>query len=390
MTDYLFHKRTLKLIPDLLLKYIPFCLWSRIKGVNKNQWLITERPTDARDNGYVLYKWLCENHPEVEVVFAIQKCAPDYQNVKGLGKIVEYGSWSHWYYFMMSKISCSTQWDIGIPNALCYILMRNVLPPQGKRVFLQHGITKDYMPVGRKEKLHADIFVCGAYPEWEYLSRVMGYTDGEVKYLGFARYDRLVNTASKRQILYMPTWRASIKNTDDVEGTLYYKKIKSLLCSAVLNNYLLSTNTEFVYFVHPSIRHWKKYFVPFANHNIKVLNNEDYDLQKLICSANLLVTDFSSIYFDFAYQGKPVVYYHFDYDDYRSGHYAEGYFSYQRDGFGPVETDEDKLIATIINNANNGWQVSEEYKKRAERFFPMRDANNCQRHYEALCELETK
>lgn len=103
-------------------------------------------------------------------------------------------------------------------------------------------------------------------------------------------------------------------------------------------------NLELIYFVHPSIRERKRYFEPFANSRIKVLNNEDYDLQKLICSASLLITDFSSIYFDFAYQKKPVIYYHFDYQQYRKEHYSEGYFNYERDGFGPIVYDLQSLV----------------------------------------------
>lgn len=388
MNEFLINSRTLHFIPDLLFKYIPLCLWSKLRGNRRQQWLFAERPTDARDNSYILFKWIREHHPEINVVYAIKKSAPDYEKIKDLGKVVGFGSWAHWYYFITSSICCSTQWDIGIPNSLCYILMRNVMPPKSKRVFLQHGITKDFMPQGRKHKLNADIFVCGAYPEWEYINKEFGYSDGEVRYLGFSRFDFLIDTSSKRQILFMPTWRLGQHTESNFESTLYFQKISSLLSSPRLKDYLVRSNTELVYFVHPSIREKKKCFEKFANDNIRILNNEDYDLQKLICSANLLLTDFSSIYFDFAYQGKPVVYYHFDYDDYRREHYAEGYFNYDKDGFGPIETDEENVITTITSIANNDWQVAEEYKKRAERFFTIRDRNNCQRHFDVLCELE--
>ena len=373
---------------DLLTKYLPMYLWVMITRSNKQCWLITERPTDARDNGYVLFKWLCQNHPEKNVIYAIRKDAADYANVKNLGKVIEYGSYQHWYYYFTASVCCDTSWGICCPNSMTYLMMRNVLPPHSKRVFLQHGITKDYMPQGRKHKLNADIFVCGAYPEWEYINTNFGYTNDEVKYLGFARYDRLVNEQTKHQILYMPTWRVSIKNCDDVIQTEYYKRITSLLSSASLYEYLKYIDAEFVFFLHPSIRDWKQYFTSFANDRIKVLNNEDYDLQKLICTANMLITDFSSIFFDFAYLGKPVVYYQFDYEDYRKGHYKEGYFFYMDDGFGPIVSKEEALVSTVISIANNNWTLPVVYTDRAERFFPIRDKNNCQRHYDALCELD--
>ena len=109
------------------------------------------------------------------VIYAIRKNAADYANVANLGKVIEYGSYQHWYYYFAASICCDTSWGICCPNSMTYLIMRNVLPPRSKRVFLQHGITKDYMPQGRKRKLNADIFVCGAYPEWgiyQYLFRI--------------------------------------------------------------------------------------------------------------------------------------------------------------------------------------------------------------------------
>lgn len=384
----IFSWKMIKAIGDLIFRYLPAYLYVLLFHKKEQCWLITERPTDARDNGYVLFKWLCENHPEKRVVYAIHKDAPDYANVKDLGNVIEYGSWMHWYYYFASSICCDTSWGICSPNSMTFLIMRNILPPKSKRVFLQHGITKDYMPQGRKHKLKADIFVCGAYPEWEYISQHFGYNNGEVRYIGFARFDNLRDTSVKRQILFMPTWRAGLHHISDFQSTLYYMRLSSILSSMELNNYLVEADTELIYFIHPSIRDKKKFFEPFANSHIRILNNEDYDLQKLICSAKMLITDFSSIYFDFAYQGKPVIYYHFDYDEYRKIHYAEGYFSYEHDGFGPIVKSEEELLMALKSITDNNWHIPVEYEERAKRFFPIRDRNNCQRHYDALCELE--
>lgn len=387
----IFSFNLLKGIWDLLTKYIPVYIWVAITRPNKQCWLITERPTDARDNGFVLFKWLRENHPEKNVVYAIHLNVPDYANVADLGKVIEYGSYKHWYYYFAASICCDTSWGICCPNAMTYLMMRDILPPRGKRVFLQHGIIKDYMPQGRQHKLKANLFVCGAYPEWEYINACFGYKGHEVKYLGLARYDRLQDTSlttDNKQILYMPTWRADIHDNQHLEQTQYFKKISEVLTCGEIKHILEQNNLRLIYFVHPSIRKLKRYFKPFASSRVEVLNNEDYDLQKLICSASLLVTDFSSIYFDFAYQGKPVVYYQFDYQQYRKGHYSEGYFDYNRDGFGPVVNDLQTLIQNIRSIVADGFNIPANYAHRADRFFPIRDQNNCLRHYEELCKLE--
>lgn len=374
---------------DLFFKYIPLFFLSKIKS-SKQIWLFSERRSDARDNGYVIYKWLRENHPEINAIYAIEKKCADYDNVKDLGPVVEYGSLKHWWYVFSCSVICGTSWHLGIPNPRCYKLMKNIMPPKCKRVFLQHGITKDFMPQGLKQNLRADIFLCGAKPEWEYIDKTFGYTNGEVKYLGFPRYDNLIDKSSKTngQILFMPTWRFNLKNESDFLSSDYFHTINSLLTSNDLKNFLIRNNTELIYFVHPAFKKYKKHFCGLATEKIKILSNDDDDMQKYICSANLLITDYSSIYFDFAYQKKPVLYYQFDYDNYRENHYSEGYFSYEKDGFGTIIHLEDKLIQELLVISSNKWMLSQEFSARAEKFFPIRDTNNCQRLFCALLQTE--
>lgn len=373
---------------ELFFKYLPIYLFVKLYRKKEDCWLFTERPSDARDNGFVLYKWINDNHPEYKIVYAIDFKAQDYDKVKGIGTVIKYGSYKHWYYYFASKACCGTTWSCCCPNNIVFLMTRHCLPTKSKRVFLQHGITKDFMPEATYQKLAADIFVCGAYPEWKYINEAFGYPNGHVKYLGFARFDRLISTSGRSQILYMPTWRKWLVTEKEFEKTDYYKRISSLLSSKRLSDFLEENNIDVVYFTHPSIRELKSFFCRYKTNHIHIFNNDDIDLQKLICSANMLITDYSSIYFDFAYQDKPVLYYHFDYERYRKSHFGEGYFSYEDDGFGPILRNEEELIEKIQDVYSSNWHLSEEYAKRRESFFPIKDKNNCLRHFETLLRLD--
>ena len=61
-------------------------------------WLICEDRMEARDNGYWLFKYIRENHPEQKVAYAIDRNSVDYAKVQSLGKVIQYGSWSHWFW----------------------------------------------------------------------------------------------------------------------------------------------------------------------------------------------------------------------------------------------------------------------------------------------------
>jgi tRNA threonylcarbamoyl adenosine modification protein YeaZ len=80
----------------------------------------------------------------------------------------------------------------------------------------------------------------------------------------------------------------------------------------------------------------------------------DDEYRDVYARSNLILTDYSSSIFDFVYLRKPIFYTQFDKEDFIKGEhaYVPGYFDYERDGFGPVITDKDKLVDEIIRKNN--------------------------------------
>ena len=99
-----------------------------------------------------------------------------------------------------------------------------------------------------------------------------------------------------------------------------------------------------------------------------------------------MLTDYSSVAFDFAYLRKPIVYAQFDKEAFFSGEhsYTAGYFDYERDGFGECEYDLDSTIDTIIGYMENGCSMKEKYLERINRTFAFSDKNCCERVYKKL------
>lgn len=98
-----------------------------------------------------------------------------------------------------------------------------------------------------------------------------------------------------------------------------------------------------------------------------------------------MVTDYSSVVFDFAYLRKPVVYLQPDREEFFSGHlYDQGYFSYDDDGFGPVIDTVDGLVAELIQLIAQDGQMPAEYRRRADAFFAFEGGGNCERLYHSI------
>ena len=186
------------------------------KLFRRDLWLICDNGVEATDNGFCLFKYICENHPKQDCVYAVNKTSVDYENVKNTGKTVNYGSFKHWILYLTAKANISSQKG-GKPNyAVCYLLeVYGIL--RNKRVFLQHGVILTDIDFLYYKNTKMDMFTTSTYREWEYVNNNYGYPEGVVKLLGLPRFDNLHDFKTvKNQILIMPTWRDWI-GTDALE-----------------------------------------------------------------------------------------------------------------------------------------------------------------------------
>lgn len=361
---------------------------------NKEVWLISERGTDARDNGYHFFRYLREHHPEIECFYVIAKDSPDRDHVASIGKVVDYKSLRHYLLFFCAKYLVSSHFMGFTPNRDFYMYIQPKIAKKavrGKNIFLQHGITKDNLLGFYQENTKLDLFICGAKPEYDYIKENWHYKHNEVQYTGFARFDSLSNHKTKRQVLIMPTWRKWLESDVDAsEMKMLESRYFQCWCGLLRNKKLAVLSekygVKFIFYPHYEVQ---KYIHRFetASQNIILADFEHYDVQQLLKESMLLITDYSSVFFDFAYMQKPVLYYQFDEDEFRVHHYAQGYFDYRRDGFGEVVTDEAALLDLLERYLADDCHMQTEYQRRIEGFFPLHDDKNCERIYQEIQKL---
>lgn len=370
---------------------IPYAIY--LKKKRPDMWLICEEYNEARDNGYWLYKYVREVHPEQDCVYAINKKSVDYSRIKNLGEVIQYGGYKHWAYYLAASRNISSQKG-GKPNAaLCYVLevygiLKNV------RIFLQHGITINDVPWLHYKNTRMSLFVCGAKKEYECIKHTFGYPSNNVQYLGFARFDGLHDyQINKQQILVMPSWREwiatptsksiELDNVSKFTETEYYQKWNELLNSLEITEMLEEYNMNIVFYPHRNMQQYLQEFSTISDRVI-IADWQKYDVQELLKESALLITDYSSISMDFGYMRKPMIYYQFDEAKFRKGQYQEGYFSYREDGFGPVCTKLHEVKEELEGYLSNALANRKEYEKREHDFFTFYDTNNCERNYEAI------
>ena len=77
-----------------------------------------------------------------------------------------------------------------------------------------------------------------------------------------------------------------------------------------------------------------------------------------------------------------MIFYQFDTEKYRKEQLQEGYFSYEKDGFGEVIHDEKDVIKKLIKYIASNFQLEKKYEKRMYNLFERKEKNKRKRSYE--------
>ncbi len=361
----------------------------------KQIWLICDKANRADDNGEAFFCYLQEKKPSnIDSYFLVDKASPDYNRLKKVGKVVPYLSRKHKMLYLMADYVISAYSHDEINNPFFkYKKYYADLMQDCQYVFLQHGIIKDDLSRGLN-RFHKNIrlFICSTVAETESIinNPKYGYSVNEVVMTGLPRYDRLYHD-EKNEIVIMPTWRRSLfgdyhaeKSQWDLKPGFTESPFFCFYNSLLNDERLLSVARKYGFTInfvpHPVLFPYVDRFqVPDEVH----LWGETVTYRDMFARNKLLLTDFSSVAFDFAYLRKPVLYAHFD-----TNHYEEGYFNYEQDGFGEVEYDLDNTVTRIIEYMESDCHLKDKYRERIDNFFAFHDDNNCQRVFEAIIASE--
>lgn len=382
--------RDLLSIFPMILVFIPAMI---TKIFVRRFWLICEEKNEARDNGYWLFKYIRENRPEQKVAYAINKKSKEYAKVKDLGKVIQYGGFSHWFWYFVADRNISSQKGGKPNNAICYLLEVVFKLRKNNRVFLQHGITINDAAFLYFKNTNMRLFVTTTYQEQEYIEKNFGYPDGHVQLLGMPRFDNLNNQGYKKdQILVMPTWRNWIarkvecekyEGTSDFSETGYCKAWNEFLNSSKLDEWLKKNKKKIIFYPHRNMQNYMEYFTTTSK-SITIADGSQYDVQTLLNESAVLVTDYSSVFFDFAYLEKPVIFYQFDEEKFRQGQYGAGYFDYHNNDLSLWTDTLDGVIAHL-DGVVTGTTTRELDSKKVFKFI---GGGNCKRNYLAIKALE--
>lgn len=119
--------------------------------------------------------------------------------------------------------------------------------------------------------------------------------------------------------------------------------------------------------------------------NIKLLFDDDIeqDIYSIINTFDLLITDYSSIYFDYLLANKPIIFAPFDYEEYIKKD-RELYYDYDEVTPGPKCRKWDEVLEWVGKFKENPDFYAEERKKIRDEFHKYQDGKNCERVYKRI------
>ena len=363
----------------------------------KRIWVSFDKLYKAGDNGEYMYQYGRERHGQPgmpDFYYIVNRTSPDYPRLKAQkhAKVLVENSLRCFLTCMHAQVVLATHVNIyryfnnSLAAGRC---MRNLY--RSKVVCVQHGLSINQIAHFQNQWFDdTELYTCASPFEKQNLSsKYYGYQEKQLQLTGLARYDGLKNQDQKL-ILITPTWRKEMA-IDPVFGesrgynpqfkhSEYFRIYNTLLNDPRLLETAKRTGYRIMYLLHPVTSSQLPDFTD--NGYVELVPAAgDMSYEKVLTEASLMVTDYSGVQFDFAYQRKPLVYYH---PDTLPPHYEEGGLIYDTMGFGPICKNNDEIVTTLCQYMEAGCNMQPEYVKRADDFFSFNDFNNCDRIYHAV------
>ena len=232
-------------------------------------------------------------------------------------------------------------------------------------ICLGHGISylKDFLYIDYYSK---NIYNKILIPNSKILisnAKKYGWLDSNIIKIGlprwdiFSYYNRKIISSQNKSIFMMFTWRDLKKDNNQSHiSQFYFKNILELINNYALNIVLKDNNITLHFCLHHMFEKYKPLFN--INKNIKYIDQNE--IIKYLINSDLIITDFSSVIFDFIFRKKPYIIFIPDSEDLDLQNiYSKPYYdkinylkkgSFFKNRFIKVNKAVDKIIYYINNN----------------------------------------
>lgn len=352
---------------------------------SKTIWIIGENSGETlQDNGYCFFKY-CYKAKVCQEVFFLTKTKYIFNDVflRSNKNLLIYGTIKHIVYLFFADVLIFSQTH----RDILYDPLFSIFSKDKKIVNLKHGVfgLKKAIAYVHSHRNEPDLITVVSEYEKSIFTNFLKTEEKRLKITGLARFDYLSDISRDKsgiQIFFMPTWRDWIK-IENFFFSDFYNNISKLIADNTLNAFLKNNNIILKVYLHKIMQKYVSIFDNKSN-QIKFIEFGQESIQQLLNESHLLITDYSSVSWDFFYLNKPIIFYQFDLNDYM--YYRGSYLDLQKEIFGDCAYTIESLVKLIKFYYSNNFTERERFKKK-KILFKYTDDSNCKRIYEEILKL---
>ncbi|SDJ69858.1 CDP-glycerol glycerophosphotransferase [Jeotgalicoccus aerolatus] len=186
--------------------------------------------------------------------------------------------------------------------------------------------------------------------------------------------------ADKKIILYAPTWR-----DDSFHGKGRYKFNLEFnmqqMYEALSDEYIIILRLHYLVSENLDISGYEGFIYDYSSYE---------EIRDLYVISDMLITDYSSVFFDYANLERPMIFYTYDIDNYRDK--LRGfYFDFENKAPGPLVKTTDALLEEINKTKTENFNELYNTAEFRNRFCSLEDGKASQRVAdEVICYLRSK
>ncbi len=177
--------------------------------------------------------------------------------------------------------------------------------------------------------------------------------------------ERLKLPKDKKIILYAPTWR----DNDFYERGKYKFQLNmdlEKMKKEIGDEYIILLRMHYLVAENLELEHFKGFVYDFSNYQ---------DIRELYLISDMLITDYSSVFFDYGILKRPILFFVYDLDEYRDT--LRGfYFDLESEAPGVLVKDTESIIKEILNIQRNNFKVDSSFENFYNKFCYLESGNS--------------
>ncbi len=341
----------------------------------KENWVFVESffGKSYSDSPKYLYEYLYDTYGDkYRYIWCLNKRAPE---MKGHPSICKRHSLRYVYYTSRAKyFICNTRQPAWYKKRKDVVFLETWHGTPLKKLAFDlddiHAASQDHKKLFYRQGKAWDYLISANRFSTDVFERAFCYPREKIIEIGYPRNDILYSPKAdeiakevkkefgipedKRVILYAPTWR----------DNQFYAKAKYKFTLAMdLERMRKEFGKDSVLLLRT--HYYIADILDLTGLEDFVYNGSQYnDVSRLYLASDICITDYSSVFFDFANLKRPMLFFAYDYEDYK-GEIRGMYFDMNTELPGPILQTNDELIDAL----HHIDQVTEQYQERYEKFY---------------------